>query len=80
MCCYAPTDNPTSRADTSDFYQALSSLMEELIEKFPKYYFYIAGDFNAILGDEETLYGWANVPSRPRVGRLKSSHNGKQLH
>ena len=53
--------------------------MRELKSEFPNYYFYIAGDFNATIGDEETLFGWANNPSRPRFGRVKSTHNGVQL-
>ena len=73
------TDFPESRTDTDDFYRALTSLVRELKHEYPNYYFYIAGDFNATLGDEETLYGWANVPSRPRFGRLKWSKNGEKF-
>ena len=51
----------------------------QLKHEYSNYYFYIAGDFHATLGDEKTLYGWANVPSRPRFGRLKSSKNGEKL-
>ena len=79
VCCYVPTDLAESRTDIDDFYQALTSLVWELKQEYPNYYFYIAGDFHATLGDEKTLYGWANVPSRPRFGRLKSSKNGEKF-
>ena len=81
VCCYAPTDLPAKREDTDVFYQELNRLVRELKDskEFRNHYFYIAGDFNATLGDEETLFGWANIPSRPRFGRLKSSHNGEKL-
>ena len=79
VCCYAPTNTATSEVKQA-FYQELSALLRNLKNDYPTHYFYIAGDFNATIGDDDTRLGYGHCPSiDPPTGRLRSNENGSML-